>query len=339
MEAPVKEAVLDAMDRLWGNPNSLHRLGRMASVAMEEARIAVADLVDADPKGVRFTSGATESNAWVFSACCSTDRPLALVSAVEHPSALGWGSDFIPVNRDGVVDLDALEDLLETLAPRLGVVSVMAANNETGAIQPIEAVSSLCRSYGVPFHCDAAQVMGRLKMPIPADFITLSAHKFGGPKGIGALVLRKELEPLLRGGPQERGSRAGTSSVPAIVGMGVAAQRCDVYSPGPRDRLDAHCLRLGGQVLAEGAPRLPNTTSILFPHPGDLLVMALDMRGVQASTGSACSSGANRQSHVLTAMGVDGAPVRFSMGIRSDVGYAIEQLDEIFSDWGDECVL
>lgn len=322
----VREAVVDALDRLTGNPSSPHAAGREAAMAVDRARRQVAALVDADPRSVAFTSGATEANAW---ALCGVDG-VVLASAVEHPSVLAWAHETVPVDRRGVVDLEALDRRL--WAGGVGIVSVMAANNETGVLQPTAEVARICRQHEVPYHCDATQIAGRLPVDVPADRLTLSAHKMGGPKGVGALVVRGAWPPpLLRGGPQERGRRAGTENVPAIVGFGVAAEQPIPDFRG-LDRLEEVCRELGGRILGEGAPRLPNTVSVLFDEPGDLVVMALDLEGVQVSTGSACASGASEPSHVLGAMGLgDAVAVRFSLGPHSVVEPAIAALRRVLS--------
>ncbi|NOY26075.1 MAG: aminotransferase class V-fold PLP-dependent enzyme, partial [Oligoflexia bacterium] len=284
---------------------------------------------------VRFTSGATESNAWALRglAAAARDRgmtqPRILVSAVEHPSVLAWGTDRIPVSATGLVDLDALRDLLGRHQGQVAAVSVMAANNETGVIQPIHSIAELCATAGVPLHCDASQIPGRVPFDLSAPLLTLSAHKMGGPKGVGALVCAKPPPALLRGGAQERGSRSGTVATPLVVGFGVAAERGGLMSTQQRDRLEAACERLGGHVLGKGAPRLPNTCTAIFDAPGDLIVMALDLEGIAASTGSACASGAATDSHVVRAMGLSGVPVRFSLGPMTQVDAAIQALERV----------
>jgi cysteine desulfurase len=196
------------------------------------------------------------------------------------------------------------------------MVSVMAANNETGVIQPTAHVAKLCARYGVCFHSDATQVPGRVPMP-QADAITLSAHKFGGPHGVGALVMATPPEGLLLGGGQERGRRAGTTNTAGIAGMGAAAEvalQQGTFDSGPRDALEAALLDHGAQLIGGGAPRLPNTCTILAKVPGDLIVAALDLAGIAASSGAACSTGSTKSSRTLRAMGLDGMPVRFSFG-------------------------
>ena len=314
MSLPVAERVAEVAAGVWANPDSPHRAGRAAAAVVDRAREQVASWLERDPREVVFTSGATEANALALGGLRTPARPLVLASAVEHPSVREHADLEIPVDSDGVVDVDALEELLSHEGARVALVSVMAANNETGVLQPLQAVADCCRRHDVPLHTDATQIFGRTRVDLPADLITVSGHKGGGPKGVGVLFTDRTLEPWMRGGPQNRGMRAGTLAVPLIAGLGEAAARAGVLSAGPRDALEAACVDLGGRVLGGGAARLPNTLAVRFGVPGDLLVMALDLEGVAASTGSACASGAPGRSHVMVAMGVPGVPVRFSFG-------------------------
>ena len=330
MPEAVQRATSEAMLKMWANPGSPHRLGQNAAVRVEYARRQVAGLVQCAPKEVFFTSGATEANAWVLH---NTSTPV-VTSAVEHPSVLAWADEVIGVGEDGVIDLELLENRLRS-GPAL--VSVMAANNETGVLQPIRQVAALCAQYGAKFHCDATQIPGRVPFDIAADWVTISAHKMGGPRGVGALVARESPTPLLRGGHQERGHRAGTLNVPGIIGFGVAASLAGAVLPDERNDLERFCSEVGGVVMGGAAPRLPNTLSVLFSAPGDLIVTALDLRGIQASTGSACSSGATTNSHVLTAMGFKGTPVRFSFGGETSAKPVIAALREVLPEVGVKC--
>ena len=219
----------------------------------------------------------------------------------------------------------------------------MAANNETGVLQPLEDIRDVCRRRGALFHCDATQLPGRLPMAVDADALTLSSHKLGGPRGAGALVVRPHiaamLAPRIRGGPQERGLRGGTENIAAIAGFGAAAAAAGVASPDARDRIEGACRAHGAEILGAGAPRLPNTVCALFPHPGDVIVMALDLEGVAVSTGSACSSGSAAASHVLAAMGRSGIPVRFSTGPEPmDVIPALDALGRVMERMEGACV-
>lgn len=327
MRAPVAAVVGETASQVWGNPASPHGAGRAAAAVVDRARGRVAAWLQRDPRELVFTSGATEGNALVLTGLRTPGRPLVICSAVEHPSVLAHADQTIPVDSRGLVDLTVLDALLSTEGTRTAVVSVMAANNETGVMQPLREISSICAAHGVPLHTDATQVFGRVVPHLPADLITLSAHKGGGPKGVGAVVTDRSLGPLLLGGPQNRGMRAGTLAVPLIAGFGEAAATASALGAGDRDALEAACVALGGRVLGAGALRLPNTLAVRFGAPGDLLVMALDIAGVQASTGSACASGAPGRSHVMTAMGEAGVPVRFSFGAEPvDVPAVVEVL-------------
>ena len=331
MPKAVREAVFAAMERHWANPDSPHRLGQDAAMAVQRARTIVAERVGARPKDVTFTSGATEANAWVLG---RSSVPV-VAAATEHPSVLAWADDVVPVDADGVVNLSALEARLQA-GPAL--VSVMAANNETGVIQPIDEVRKLVHRYGARLHCDATQWVGRMERTPAADWLTVSAHKLGGPRGVGALIgAETPPESLLRGGAQERGRRGGTVNAPGIIGFGVAVEHAKPAEAMERDRLEAFCRSRGAAIIGEDADRLPNTLCALFSHPGDLIVAGLDLEGVFASTGSACSSGSAQASHVLEAMGVSGVPVRFSLGHDSAAQPAIEALSTVLGRLEDAC--
>lgn len=322
-----REAMIAALSA--ANTASMHAAGQSAAMLVDSARMKVGRLLRRDPRQVSFTSGATEANATILRGLKTPARPAVLTSAIEHPSVLRHATHTIPVLPSGVIDLDVLRQQVEVLSGELAVISVMGANNETGVLQPVAAIAELAAGAGIPFHCDATQLIGRLPCDIPADWVTISAHKFGGPMGVGALVGEGELPSLLLGGPQERGRRAGTHNVPGIAGMGAAADAVGSMSSDGRDALEACCVALGGEVLGSGAPRLPNTLSVLFSVPGDLIVMALDLAGVYASNGSACSSGGAQESHVIQAMGRRGIPVRLSLGEASDVDAVLPILEKV----------
>jgi cysteine desulfurase len=346
--APLREearaAMAAAMD-ICGNPSSVHAEGRAARGLMERARAQVAGLVGADAATVVFTSGGTEANALALSPgwLRDEDAPLA-VSAVEHPSvACGGGFlpehiRILPVTADGVVDLDAARAMLRE-GPAL--VSVMLANNETGAIQPIRALADLVHAAGGLLHVDAIQGPGKTgcdMTELGADLLSLSGHKIGAPMGVGALVVRAGLHlarPPVRGGGQERGLRAGTENLVGIVGFGAAADACRAGSTAERAHMAGLQAKLEAGlkavapdtvVFAEKAPRLPNTT--LFGHPGlraQTAVIAFDLDGFAVSSGSACSSGKVQPSAVLAAMGV---PAALAGGaIRLSTGFATDQSD------------
>jgi cysteine desulfurase len=338
-------AVSEALGR-WGNPSSVHRRGRAARRTIECAREAVAGLLgDADPGGVVFVSGGTEAN---HLALCGAGRERALVSAIEHDSVRHAvpGAEMIPVGPEGIVDLDALEKLLGADAlPAL--VSVMYANNETGVIQPVAEIGEIARRHGALFHCDAVQAAGKLKLEvgtIGADLVTLSAHKIGGPPGIGALVVAGgvEVAPLLRGGGQEHRRRAGTENLPGIAGFAAAAAAAtaefSVYDTvaALRDGLETEIAAIAPDavVLGAAAPRLPNTSAIAMPGvAAETQVVALDLDGVMVSAGAACSSGKVGPSHVLAAMRVDpeiaASTIRISLGWNSSEA----EIDHFLRAW------
>ncbi len=327
----VRAAVEHAMAATWANPSSPHRPGQTAASAVQQARATIARCMGTEPGSVTFTSGATEANAWVLA---GSTLPV-IASATEHPSVLAWAEELIPVHPNGTIDLEWLE---KRLRDQPALVSVMAANNETGVIQPTDTVYNMVKESGGRFHCDATQWVGRMESKLSADYITLSAHKFGGPRGIGALISADPPDPYLRGGAQERGRRGGTLNGPGIIGFAAAIEGLQTILPTERDRLAAFCRTRGAIEIGAEAPRLPNTLCALFEHPGDLIVAGLDLEGVYASTGSACSSGSAQESHVLTAMGLKGAPVRFSFGADTPAGPAIDALTLVLARLEDACV-
>ncbi len=342
-------AVADAL-ALTGNASSVHRFGRLARRKLEDAREAVAALVGAPAERVVFTSGGTEANNLALT---GAGRARRLVSAGEHDSVLNVAAgvegraERIPLRRDGVVDLDALEARLgEDSRPAL--VSVMLANNETGVIQPIARAAETAHGRGALVHCDAVQGAGKIPVDMAAlgvDLLSLSAHKLGGPQGVGALIVAEglELAPLMRGGGQERRHRAGTENLPGIAGFGAAAE-CALAGlermaglAELRDRLE-RCLRARApeiKIYGAGAPRLPNTSC--FGVPGlaaEIQVIALDLAGIAVSAGAACSSGKVAPSHVLGAMGASeaeaGSAIRVSLGWDSGAA-GIERFLEAWS--------
>ena len=341
---------------LTGNASSVHGFGRRARACLEDAREAVAALVNALPSAVVFTSGGTEANNLALRGLAQEGRRV-LVSAGEHPSVLGAVDDAaqVPLGPDGVIDLARLEERLAS-DTRPALVSVMLANNETGVIQPLDAVVALARRHGALVHCDAVQAVGKIAVDMTGlgvDALSVSAHKIGGPQGVGALVAAESLvlAPLLRGGGQERRRRAGTENLPGIAGFGAAAALAvadlDV-SPGDspriaamRDDLERRLREFAPEVTVVGAeaPRLPNTSCVAVPGlTAETLVMGLDLAGVAVSAGSACSSGKVAPSHVLSAMGlaeaVVAAAIRVSFGWAStsaDVDHFIEACGEIYT--------
>ena len=327
------EAVVRAM-RDVGNASSVHRFGRAARKLVEDAREEVAALVGAAPANVVFTGGGTEANNLALRGC--GDRRL-IVSAVEHGAVLApalmrdAGAVILPVDGDGVVDLDALEAALRK-ADKPALVSVMRANNETGVLQPVAEVAALAHRHGALVHCDAVQAAGKIPFDMAelgVDLASFSAHKLGGPQGVGALVLAADLplEAQTLGGGQERGRRSGTENVAGIAGFGTAA-RVARASLGDyaaiaalRDDLERRTAVIAQdrRVLGAGAERLPNTSCLTMPGVrSETQVMAFDLEGVAVSAGSACSSGKVSASHVLEAMGLDAdealTAIRVSLG-------------------------
>ena len=347
---PLLPAVIDRMTAVlkeeFGNPSSVHHFGQQAKAAVDDARSEVAELIGADPSEVLFTSGGTEGDNIAIRGAAEalegTGRRHLVASAIEHEAVLntlkalarrGWQTTLLPVDQSGVASPAALQ---EALTDRTVLVSVMHANNEIGTIQPVAELARLAHERGALFHTDAVQSAGKIPVNVKAlgvDLLSVSAHKFYGPKGVGALWIRRGLRvlPLLTGGRQERSRRAGTENVPGIVGMGVAATIAagKMESEGSRlgamrDRLEAGILRAVPGTAVNGSPdhRVPNTTNISFDRiEAESLLIALDLEGVAVSTGSACSSGTLEPSHVLKAMGFNAHrtqnSIRFSLGARN----------------------
>ncbi len=362
---PVRPEVLDAMQPflaggVFGNPSSAHRFGREARAGIDAARAAVAAAVGAEPSEIVFTSGGTEADGLAVAgaalAARVAGRPFrAAVSAIEHKAVLGaahWiealGGEAIvlPVDRRGLLDRGALE---EALARGVAVVSVMWVNNEVGVVQDVAAIAERCRAAGTPFHTDAVQAVGKLpcRMP-PAALLTLSGHKIGAPKGVGALVVRgkQAIHPIIYGGGQQWGLRAGTENVAGIAALGraveLAAQEVPQFGPtvgALRDDLERRVLAAVPDAVVHGGagPRAPHITNVSIPGAdSETMLMHLDLAGIACSSGSACSTGAVEPSHVLTAMGIPleqaVTALRFSLGRQStsaDVAYLAEQLPGI----------
>jgi len=348
--APVRPEALAAMTaalELPGNASSVHGPGRRARRLVEEARAAVAALAGSEAAWVIFTSGGTEANNL---ALLGLEAPQVLVSAGEHDSVLKAVPEARRIALDGEGRVD-LEDLAAALAeaPEGTLVSVMLANNETGVIQPIGEVVALARRAGALVHCDAVQAAGKLPLDLPAldvDLMTLSAHKLGGPPGVGALLARPDLplRPLQRGGGQERRRRAGTENLPGIAGFAAAAEVALRDLPVLaglavwRDRFEqaVGALAPEAKVFGAAAPRLPNTSCIaLAGLPAETQLMALDLAGVAVSSGAACSSGKVQPSHVLTAMGASAAEA--ASAIRVSLGWASREddIDRLLAAWED----
>ncbi|HUC70993.1 MAG TPA: cysteine desulfurase family protein [Stellaceae bacterium] len=342
---PQAAAAVTAALAWCGNPSSVHRRGRAARHLVERSRIAVAALVGAPPDSIVFVSGGTEAN---HLALLGAGRQRVLVSAVEHDSVLRAvpEAERIPVDRDGIVRLDALADLLAGDS-RPTLVSVMLANNETGIVQPTAEIARLAHAGGALFHCDVVQAAGKMRLDmteVGADLLTLSAHKLGGPPGVGALVVKGglDLTPMLRGGGQERGHRAGTENVPGIAGFAAAAETAaaeiDAYERvrSLRDAFEAAIVALAPEAVVVGAaaPRLPNTSAIAMPGTSaETQIIALDLDGVMVSAGAACSSGKVGPSHVLAAMGLP--PDIASSTIRVSLGWSstAAEVDACIQSW------
>ena len=345
--APIKPAVADAVAEammLAGNPSSVHGFGRDVRKRIEDAREQIAALVGCAPAELVFTAGGTEANN---TALRGAGRRALIVSAIEHPAILRTAEAVaaeavaaeavaaehvvLPVDGDGVLDMAALDAALAAHGPD-ALVSIMLANNETGVIQPVAEIAARAKAAGALMHCDAVQAPGRIPVSfagLGVDMMSVAAHKFAGPKGIGALVVRAGLDiaPLVTGGGQERGLRGGTENAAGIVGFGAAAELAhdDLARAGEiaalRDRMEARLRETEPDVVifSEGAERLSNTSCLTMPGvQSETQVMGLDLAGVAVSAGSACSSGKVEPSHVLRALGaadaVGGCAIRVSMG-------------------------
>ncbi|MGA9853230.1 MAG: cysteine desulfurase family protein [Gammaproteobacteria bacterium] len=360
---PLDPRVLDVMlpwlRGVHGNPSSIHRYGREARAALDKARAQVAALVNVQPTQVVFTGGGTEAdNLALRGVCQGKPDGRLLVSAIEHAAVLGpadalalqgWQVEKIPVDSQGKIDLNTLDKML---GKDVRLVSVMLANNETGTIQDVRAIAECAHEHGTLMHTDAIQAAGKLPVDFAAlsvDLMTVSAHKFNGPRGVGALILnrRVDLVPLVTGGGQEQGLRGGTENLAGIIGFGKAAELAYgelelriAHLRALRDQLVTGLKRIPGiWIFAEQAERLPNTVQIgVAGFDGEMIVMELDKRGIAVSSGSACHSGSGKPSHVLLAMGVDAATartaVRISLGMdntNSDVQALLAALTAITS--------
>jgi cysteine desulfurase len=336
----VREAMLPLASDIFGNPSSIHRWGRDAKLKLEEARARFAAVIGAHPTEIIFTRGGTEADNLAILGRSRKLRGAPVVcSAIEHRAVLmparaaeaeGAELHILPVDSTGTVAADAVDELLPA---RPSVVSVMWANNEIGSIQPVQSLAERCGEAGVVFHSDAIQAFGKLDVRVdqtPVTMLSVSAHKIGGPKGVGALFIRKgtHLAPLIHGGGHERGLRAGTEDIAGAVGLAVASELATRDREQEmsrirtlRDRLEEAFVRQVPEIVinASGAERLPNILNVSVPGAGsDVLLMMLDLEGIAVSSGSACSSGGVNPSHVLTTMGlpaeVAGPSIRFSLG-------------------------
>ena len=357
----VVDAIVPLLRDNWGNPSSAYRFGNQAAQFVEKARASVASLLNADPKELVFTSCGTESNNAVLQSALATQpgKRHIVTTAVEHSAIIkhceilktqGVEVTFLPVDADGMLDLHLLD---QSIRPDTAIVSVMWANNETGLLFPVEEIAAICRSRNVPFHTDATQVPGKLKMDVKAlgvDFLSLSAHKLHAPKGIGLLYIKRraKFQPYIVGGHQERGKRGGTENTAGIVAFGRAAELAQEHFDDEntrvrvlRDRLENTVLRTIPNTIRTGPkePRLPNTSNIAFEFiEAEGILMALDQLGICVSSGSACTTGSLNPSHVLSAMGMKPARakgcVRFSLGIYNtdeEVDYLLHHLPPVIA--------
>jgi cysteine desulfurase len=327
-----RDAILAAFE-VVGNPSSVHQAGRAVRRVMEDAREVIADCFGARSQDLVFTSGGTEANATALHALSCGRR--VLISAIEHDAVrfAAAEAEVLSVGRNGVVNLDALDERLADDLPSL--VCVMLANNETGVIQPVEQAASICRRHGALLHVDAVQAAGRMPVRLDrlgAHSLAISSHKLGGPTGVGALLLAPDAPfegPLLGGGGQERGRRGGTQAVALIAGFAAASQAAQgddlAALAGQRDAAERAALACGAEVCGDPARRLPNTTCLALPgRAAGVQVMALDLEGIAVSAGAACSSGKVQTSHVLRAMDLG---ARAGEAIRVSLPWNVTPLD------------
>ncbi len=343
-----------------GNPSSLHGYGRAAARLREESRRRLADAAGCAPEEVVFTSGGTEADNLVLRGSLAGERRHVVTAATEHEAVLHTvhaleaagtaHATVVGVGADGVVDPAAVQ---AAIRPDTALVSIMAANNETGVLNPIRRIGEACRAAGVPFHVDAVQYFGKLPFrfaDLPVDYVSVSAHKIGGPKGIGALLVRRgqALAAQVTGGGQERRLRPGTENLPGMVGFAQAAEEAVAELPAEttrlaelRDRLERGVLSAAPGSRANGAEaaRLPNTSNVSFAGvDGETLLVALDLEGVAVSTGAACNAGATEPSHVLLAMGRSrpqaAGSIRFSLGrttTEAEIRYVLAALERVLA--------
>ena len=327
MDPEVREAMLPYFHEIYGNPSSVHAFGQLAKHAVEEARGIIASFIGARPEEIVFTSGGTESNNFALKGVAGASRKRGnhiIASRIEHPAVLepcrfleerGFCVTWLPADEEGLIDPAEVE---KAVTDRTTLISVMHANNEIGTIQPIEAIGRIARGRNIPFHTDAVQTVGRIPIQVDAlnvDLLSASGHKFYGPKGVGILYIRRgtRIEPFMHGGSQERGRRASTHNVPAIVGLGKAVALAAQGMAGEESRLTALRERMIegildriGHVRLNGhrSLRLPNNVNVTFEGvEGETLFLNLDMEGVACSTGSACTASNMEPSHVLRAIG------------------------------------
>lgn len=361
---PVHPEVLDAMlpyyGEAYGNASSVHAFGREARAAMEESREKIAEFIHAQPREIIFTSGGTESDNFAIAGAAfenskkgnhiitAVSEHHAVLNTCKHLETHGFQVSYLGVDRYGMVNPD---DVREAVRDDTILITIMYANNEIGTIQPLQEIGEIASKKGIALHTDAVQALGKIPVNVDelgVDLMSISAHKLYGPKGIGALYMRRgvRVEPLIRGGHHERNRRAGTSNVPSMVGFGKAVEiaGADMEEEGKRQWNLTEKLRTGLQERLEyvyanshAAQRLPGTINLSFDFlEGESIVLSLDMKGVAVSTGSACTSGSLEPSHVLTALGLQPATaqgaIRFSLGrsnTEADVDYVLDELPPI----------
>jgi cysteine desulfurase len=355
---PVDPAVVERVARTladeFGNASSVHHFGQRAKAVLDDARSDVAALIGAEPSEVVFTSGGTEADNFAIRGVAEALEPAGrrhlIASSIEHEAVIvtlkalarrGWKTTLLPVGSSGIVDPSTLE---AALTDETALVSIMHANNEIGTVQPVAELARLTHARGALFHTDAVQSAGKIPVDVRTlgvDLLALSAHKFNGPKGAGALWIRRgtRIVSILTGGKHERSRRAGTENVPSIAGLGMAARlaAAKMQQEGPRlaalrARLEAGVLERVPGTAINGAiePRVPNTTNISFEAiEAESLLIALDLEGIAVSTGSACSSGTLEPSHVLRAMGLPTHRTQNSIRISLGAGNTADQVDEL----------
>ena len=348
-----QKAMLDAMERFWGNPSSLHTPGQQAKEAMQSAREAVAKAIGAQPREIYFTSGGSEADNQAIASAARVGamkgRKHLITTAIEHHAVLhtvdqlakeGFEVTLIPVDESGIVKVS---DVAAAIREDTALVSVMYANNEIGTIQPVAEIGALCRERGIPFHTDAVQAVGHLPIDVNAqniDMLSLSAHKFHGPRGVGALYVRRgaPLLTFIQGGAQESGRRAGTENLPAIMGMAAALEDAVDHM----EENNAHALRLRDGLIdglsrishsalnGDRERRLPSNVNFCFEGiEGESLLLLLDDKGIAASSGSACTSGSLDPSHVLLAIGRPHEVAHGSLRLTLDHENTMEDVEAI----------
>ena len=356
VDSRVIEAMLPYFDNIFGNPSSPHSVGQEAQVALEDARQKVADFIGADINEIYFTSGGTESDNLAIKGVAYKNKDKAkgkhiITSVIEHPAVLrtceylesmGFETTYLPVNSDGLVELSDVEAAIrdDTI-----LISIMHANNEIGTVQPISEIGKMAHEHGIYFHTDAVQSAGKLEIDVNklnVDLLSMSSHKIHGPKGVGALYIKKgtKIEPLSHGGSHERKMRAGTENVSGIVGFAEACKLCNdnlaeeaAHMTQLRDRLIDGLLKIEDSYLnGSHSQRLPNNANVRFSFiEGEGMLLLLDMNGIAVSTGSACSSASLEPSHVLSAIGLkpedSHGSLRFSLGranTQAEIDYVLE---------------